>query len=118
MPLRDHFHAPLDKRRSWDELHGMWPATIVQQLRPRLPEGYIIGPNVHLGSLVEIDVGTFEDDEVLMGPSGTGNGGVATVAWAPPAPSVAATIEPRGTPTRCASTTSTAPGSSSPPSRS
>jgi hypothetical protein len=96
MPLRDHFHPPLDKHRSWDELHGMWPAEIVRLVRPLLPEGYIIGPNVHLGSLVEIDVGTFEDDAVLMGSADTGNGGVATAAWAPPAPSVAVTIEPPG----------------------
>ena len=96
MPLRDHFHSPLDDRRSWDELHGMWPATIVRFLRPRLPEGYIVGPNVHLGSLVEIDVGTFEDDEVLLGARDSGNGGVATAAWAPPAPSGAITVEPPG----------------------
>ena len=26
MPLRDHFHSPLDDRRRWDSLHGGWPA--------------------------------------------------------------------------------------------
>jgi hypothetical protein len=91
MPLRDHFHAPLDKRRSWDELHGGWPMVIVQQLRPKLPDGYIVGPNVHLGSEVEIDVATFEDDAVPAGLTPAGDGGVATAAWAPPAPTVAVT---------------------------
>jgi hypothetical protein len=93
MPLRDHFHPPLDDRRSWSELHGMWPAVIVQHVRPRLPAGYIIGPGVTLGTQFELDVATFEDDEVLIGPTDEGNGGVATAVWAPPAPSVAVAID-------------------------
>ena len=36
MPLRDHFHPPLTKIASWEELHGQWPAVIVQQLRKQL----------------------------------------------------------------------------------
>lgn len=43
MPLRDHFHPPLDRVLSWVELHGQWPAVIVQQLRKRLPPGYAVG---------------------------------------------------------------------------
>jgi len=54
MPLRDHFRPPLDDVASWEELHGQWPASIVQYLRTRLPAGYVAGPRVHLGSLVEI----------------------------------------------------------------
>ena len=38
MPLRDHFRPPLDNAHSWEELHGQWPAVIVQHLRKRLPE--------------------------------------------------------------------------------
>jgi len=87
VPLRDHFHSPLDDRRSWDEFHGGWPAVIVQRFRPLLPEGYIVGPNIARGSRVEIDAGTFEDDEVLP---------EAPASWAPPEPSVAVTIEPPG----------------------
>ena len=34
MPLRDHFRPPVELNHSWDELHGMWPAAIVQQLFP------------------------------------------------------------------------------------
>lgn len=38
MPLRDHFHVvPGKKKRNWSGLHGQWPATIVQQLRTKLP---------------------------------------------------------------------------------
>jgi hypothetical protein len=33
MPLRDHFHSPLDDKRSWDELHGAWP-TVIVNVRP------------------------------------------------------------------------------------
>ena len=62
MPLRDHFRPPVENDHSWDELHGMWPAVIVQQLVPKLPEGYIAAPRVHLGNAFEIDVSTFESD--------------------------------------------------------
>ncbi|HJT36034.1 MAG TPA: hypothetical protein VJ783_28685 [Pirellulales bacterium] len=49
MPLRDHFRPPLDDVHSWDELHGMWPATIVCALNEKLPESYVAAPRVHLG---------------------------------------------------------------------
>ena len=67
MPLRDHFRPPVENEHSWDELHGMWPAVIVQQLFPLLPEGYIAAPRVHLGAAFEIDVSTFERDEPVQG---------------------------------------------------
>jgi hypothetical protein len=51
MPLRDHFHPPLTTIASWEELHGGWPAVIVQQLRKILPPGYVSGPRVHLGTM-------------------------------------------------------------------
>jgi hypothetical protein len=50
VPLRDHFRPPVESKHSWDELHGMWPAVIVQQLFPILPEGYVAAPGVHLGT--------------------------------------------------------------------
>jgi hypothetical protein len=56
MPLRDHFRSPLDDVRSWDELHGMWPAMIVRELNLVLPEPYYAAPGIHLGTLYEIDV--------------------------------------------------------------
>ena len=59
MPLRDHFRSPLDDVHSWDELHGMWPAMIVRELIEVLPEPYFAAPGVHLGTLYEIDVGTY-----------------------------------------------------------
>ena len=31
MRLHDRFRPPVENKHSWDELHGMWPAVIVQQ---------------------------------------------------------------------------------------
>lgn len=89
MPLRDHFRPPLDQILTWEELHGQWPAVIVQQLRKRLPPGYAVGPRVHSGSQIEIDVAAFERGEPHS-PAGAreGNGGVAVAARAPPQPSL------------------------------
>src|SRR5205823_8032555 len=74
MPLRDHFHPPLDDLTSWEELHGQWPAVIVQHLRKQLPAGYVAAPRLHSGSL---------------GTAGAGDGSVAVAVWSPPRPSVA-----------------------------
>ena len=60
MPLRDHFHAPLADRRSWEGFHGGWPAMIVIELNRKLPERYVAEPRVHLGSSIEGDVATYE----------------------------------------------------------
>jgi hypothetical protein len=90
MPLRDHFRPPLDNAHTWEELHGQWPAVIVQYLRKRLPTGYVAAPRIHVGSEVEIDVAAFEERETPSpAVSDEGNGGVATAVWAPPRPSVA-----------------------------
>jgi hypothetical protein len=78
MPLRDHFRPPTTKYGSWESLHGMWPATIVQQLRPLLPPGFVSSPRVHLGPYFEIDIAAFEQDDR---PHGRGpGGGTATLA--------------------------------------
>ena len=53
MPLRDHFHPPLDRRHSWDDLHGGWPAVIVRKLVPQLPDEFVAAPSVHLGPVFE-----------------------------------------------------------------
>jgi hypothetical protein len=63
MPLRDHFRPPVSKKASWEGFHGMWPATIIQQLRKQLPPGYVAEPRVHLGTLIEINVGALESHE-------------------------------------------------------
>jgi hypothetical protein len=87
MPLRDHFRPPVENEHSWDELHGMWPAMIVQQLFPILPEGYIAAPRVHLRAAFEIDVSTYERVE-SVGEERTSaqQVAVAVATWAPPKP--------------------------------
>ncbi len=89
MPLRDHFHPPAEKAHSWDELFGMWPAVIVQQLFAKLPEGYVAALRVHMGTAFKFDVPTFEQNETARRdrPSDTSSG--ATVAtWTPPQPTL------------------------------
>jgi hypothetical protein len=94
MPLRDHFHAPLAKQRSWEELHGQWPAMMVVALARKLPSGYVAGPRVHLGPYFEIDVASFESDELAGIDSASGEeGGVATAVWAPPRPTLEVTTD-------------------------
>lgn len=78
MPLRDHFHPPVSKRSSWEGFHGGWPMQIVRELAPRLPDGFVAEPRVHLGSYYEIDVSAFEQDgertqDLDSGPLATGS---------------------------------------------
>jgi hypothetical protein len=96
MPLRDHFHPPLDNRRSWDELHGAWPTVIVMALNKRLPPRYVAAPQIHLGAYFEIDVASFEEEEPagLASEGGAAAGGVATAVWAPPRPTFAVLADP------------------------
>ena len=85
MPLRDHFRPPLDHKHSWEELHGQWPAMIVQQLYDLLPEGFVAAPGVHLGSAFEIDVSAYDQDDAASNWP-TSGGGTATLPWVAPAP--------------------------------
>ncbi len=94
MPLRDHFRPPVSKQASWEGFHGMWPASIVQQLRRQLPHGYVAEPRVHLGTLMEIDVGTLESYEPQHSGGANGNSGAATAAWTASAPAVAVETDP------------------------
>lgn len=80
MPLRDHFHAPLDNLSSWEEFYGQWPAMIVLSLARQLPRQYVAAPRVHSGGFLEIDVATFEKDPPnANGGADGGGGGAATV---------------------------------------
>jgi hypothetical protein len=96
MPLRDHFRPPVSNRSSWEGFHGGWPMAIVGELAPRLPDGFIAEPRVHLGSFYEIDVSTFEqygaaspkrDSEQPASCS------VATASEAAPAPTLSVDVE-------------------------
>jgi Protein of unknown function (DUF4058) len=93
MPLRDHFRPPVSTRVSWEEIHAMWPARIVLQLRTVLPKGYVAGPKIHAGSQLEIDVATFEQDDAARLQSSEEDGGAATATRVPPEPTVAVQTE-------------------------
>ena len=95
MPLRDHFRPPLDDFTSWDLFHGQWPAMIVMSLERSLPPRYYAGPRVHVGTVAEIDIGTFEEKHA-MGASWSprnGNGGAATAVLAPSEPTLSITTD-------------------------
>ncbi len=87
MPLRDHFHPPLTRTSSYQEVHGQWPAVLVQQLGRLLPRNYVAGPHVNVGAQVEIDVATFERESSFGGGT-VGQGGVTTQVWTAPEPSL------------------------------
>src|SRR5271165_4903338 len=95
MPLRDHFRPPFSDRRSWEGFHGAWPTMIVIGLGRNLPQRYVAEPQVHLGQAIEIDVATFDEDETDFPAAGETDegGGVATVVWAPPKPTLAVLTE-------------------------
>ena len=94
MPLRDHFQSPVSKKASWEGFHGMWPASIVQQLRKQLPPGYVAEPRVHLGTLMEIDVGALESNEVRRTGTANSNGNAVMATWTATAPVVAVETDP------------------------
>ena len=86
MPLRDHFRPPVTNIASWEELHGLWPGVIAMRLNSILPPEYRSGVKIHLGNLVEVDVGTFE----LENGNGyeNGNHSDSSLAWEPAAPTL------------------------------
>jgi hypothetical protein len=73
MPLRDHFHPPLDIRRHWEGLHTAWATWLGEGLNAQLPPGYFAEPTVTFG--VEVDIATMEE------PGGAAPAGPE---WSPP----------------------------------
>lgn len=85
MPLRDHFNPPTSQIASWEELHGLWPGIIAMRLNTLLPTEYRSGVKIHLGTLVEVDVGTYETGrEGVFATAGTD----AAPAWEAESPSL------------------------------
>jgi hypothetical protein len=71
---------------------------IIRRLNTRLPARYHAELQVHLGTVLEVDVATFDDESLgenggaFEGSNGT-NGGVATPVWAPPRPTQTIAID-------------------------
>ncbi len=88
MPLRDHFRSPFVDVACWEEVHGQWPAVIVQQLGQLLPREYTAGPRVHLGARVEVDVATFQNESGGVSAQNASSG-IATAMWTHVEPTLA-----------------------------
>lgn len=102
MPLLDHFHPPLYPMRRWESFHGQWAASIATALNRVLPAQYFAEIQLHVGSRVEVDVGTFDRDaagravsRAVDTPDGAAVGDSATATlpqaaalaqWSPPEP--------------------------------
>lgn len=92
MPLRDHFRPPLGELRHWESFHARWAAVIADALEADLlPPGYFAEVQVHVGSRVEVDIATFEEESLQARPGMRDGGGTATATlspqvWSPPAP--------------------------------
>ena len=71
MPLLDHFHPPVSQRRSWEGLHGLWTAALVEYLNGGvLANEFYADMQIHVGGAVEVDVATLTESP----PPGLGNG--------------------------------------------
>jgi len=86
MPLLDHFHPPLLGQRHWEGFHGRWAAAIADALNETLPADYFAEFQVTLGTRIEVDVATFQEESPAGAASANGAAAVATQTWAPPAP--------------------------------
>ena len=61
--------------------------------RQVLPEPYFAAPGVHLGTLYEVDIGTYRRPAAETNDLDVAKGGVAVATYAPPKPTL--TLEPR-----------------------
>jgi Protein of unknown function (DUF4058) len=79
MPLRDHFHSPVDDFTSWESFHASWPVMMVARLRQKLPSRYLAAPRAHWGSSVEADLPSLDEYEVRVYDTERGRALVAAV---------------------------------------
>jgi hypothetical protein len=66
---------------------------LVQRLSPNLPAGYSAEPRVHLGRYYELDVGGFEGEENGSPRASADAGGVATVPYVAPQPTLTIDVD-------------------------
>jgi hypothetical protein len=85
MPLRDHFHSPVDDGHHWEGFYGGWPAMIVVALSRQLPQRYCAGPRVHLGRSTASDMPSEVAYEVRVFDAEQGRRLVAAVEIVSPA---------------------------------
>jgi hypothetical protein len=61
MPLRDHFHPPIERRLPWQPLHSGWISSLTVQLNAVMPEQFVAFDHVRIHGGLEIDVGAYEE---------------------------------------------------------
>jgi Protein of unknown function (DUF4058) len=92
MPLFDHFHGPIGRRR-WQSFHSNWAGCIAADLNRRLPKQFVADAPVYLGSATSADVAEYErpngngDEAVTVNASGENSGNTVAVmaeTYAPP----------------------------------
>jgi hypothetical protein len=90
--LLDHFHPPLSMVRHWESFHARWAAAIADVLNDELlPAEYFAEVQVHVGSRIEVDVGTFADESARVEHTQRSGMTAVTLAarpWAPTAPAM------------------------------
>jgi hypothetical protein len=92
MPLRDHFHSPVNDKHRWDAVHGGWPMEIVRTLFDLLPAGFVAEPRVYHGAPFEVDIATIEDDDRPAAAADVNHGGTATITAHDPTLTVSADL--------------------------
>jgi hypothetical protein len=85
MPLLDHFHPPLTRRRQWRSFHATWAGSIADILTEQLPSPYYVEELAQEGA-VEIDVATHEEEAAAVPAGQAATATISAPAWAPPAP--------------------------------
>jgi hypothetical protein len=86
MPLRDHFHPPIEEQLRWDSLHSGWATRVADLLNDQwLSARFLAVEHTHVGPHIEIDETTLERPEHAAASLGNG-GAVASLlrTWAPP----------------------------------
>lgn len=88
MPLLDHFRPPLSERRPWDSFTTTWASALADALNHGvLPPGYLALEHVHAGAPIEIEVGTYSEEQAAGTVNGPGGTATATrTVWVPAAP--------------------------------
>jgi hypothetical protein len=85
MPLLDHFHGSLRRRRHWESFHSSWATFIAMHLnRGVLPKNCVAEVHVSLGVQLEADVTAEQEHHQDNGSEGA----TATTVWAPPRPTL------------------------------
>src|SRR5688572_9682933 len=92
MPLRDHFHSPINDKHRWDAVHGQWPGEIVRTLFDLLPPGFVAEPQVYHPAPFEVDDSMLEEDTRVRETEAR-RGGTATLSASAPTLTVPADLD-------------------------